>query len=92
MKYIAIVAASALLFLGSCSKKDVNKEEERKKDPNALKYDSLDWKADFKPMKSSPEEINGYKNRLATFYKDFWVDGKVSGGFLVAKNGEIIFY
>ncbi|MBO6212123.1 serine hydrolase domain-containing protein [Algoriella sp.] len=91
MKYIAIVAASAILFLGSCSKKDVNKEEERKKDPNALKYDSLDWKADFKPMKSSPEEINGYKTRLAAFYKDFWVDGKVSGGFLVAKNGEIIF-
>jgi|GEM_PF-4609266 len=51
MKYVAVVLASAMLFMGSCSKKNEQKEEVRKKDPHALRYDSLDWKADFKPMK-----------------------------------------
>lgn len=91
MKYIGLILTSAILTLTSCSKESEKVIETRKKDPFALRYDSLDWRADFKPKKSKPEEINQYKNQVAKFYKDFWVDGKVSGGFLVAKNGEIIF-
>ncbi|WP_313374764.1 serine hydrolase domain-containing protein [Chishuiella sp.] len=93
MKYLAVILTSTLLVLGGCSKKNKTeaKEETRKKDPNALRYDSLDWNADFKPMKSSAQEINHYKAGVTKFYDDFWVKGKVSGGFLVAKNGKIIF-
>ncbi|GGE88646.1 CubicO group peptidase, beta-lactamase class C family [Chishuiella changwenlii] len=91
MKYIGLILTSAILTLTSCSKESEKVIETRKKDPFALRYDSLDWRADFKAKKSRPEEINQYKNQVAKFYKDFWVDGKVSGGFLVAKNGEIIF-
>lgn len=93
MKYLAVILTSTLLVLGGCSKKNETKakEETRKKDPNALRYDSLDWNAEFKPMKSSAQEINHYKEGVSKFYDDFWVKGKVSGGFLVAKNGKIIF-
>lgn len=90
MKYVAVVLASAMLFMGSCSKKNEQKEELRKKDPKALRYDSLDWKADFKPMKYTQAELNDYRNKLNTYYKDFWVDGKVSGGLLVVKNGQVL--
>lgn len=88
---MGLILASAMLTFASCSKESEKVIETRKKDPFALRFDSLDWKADFKPKKSTPTEINQYKNQVAKFYKDFWVDGKVSGGFLVAKNGEIIF-
>lgn len=88
---MGLILASAMLTFASCSKESEKVIETRKKDPFALRFDSLDWKADFKPKKSTPAEINQYKNQVAKFYKDFWVDGKVSGGFLVAKNGEIIF-
>lgn len=91
MKYIGVILASTMLTFASCSKESEKIIETRKKDPHALKYDSLDWKAEFKPMKSTPAEINQYKSQVAKFYKDFWLDGKVSGGFLVAKNGEVIF-
>lgn len=76
MKYVAVVLASAMLFMGSCSKKNEQKEEVRKKDPHALRYDSLDWKADFKPMKYTQAELNDYRNKLNTYYKDFWVTEK----------------
>ena len=91
MKYVAVVLASAALFLGSCSKKNEQKEELRKKDPHALRYDSLDWKADLKPMKYTQAELNDYRTKVDKFYKDFWVDGKVSGGLLVVKNGQVVF-
>ncbi len=90
MKYVAVVLASALLFMGSCSKKEAQNEELRKKDPHALKFDSLDWKADFKPKKFTQAEHHLYKQQLNTYYNDFWVDGKVSGGLLVVKNGEVL--
>ena len=60
MKYVAVVLASAMLFIGSCSKKNEQKEEVRKPDPKPVKekdeeevkiFQSKQVKSDPKPTK-----------------------------------------
>ena len=83
-----IIATSVLftaLTLGSCQDKekqlasnDINKQE------NENLYG-------FHGKKLDPEYITSKRSSLEKFYEKNWPNNSMNGGFLVAKNGEIIF-
>lgn len=83
-----IIATSVLftaLTLGSCQDKekqlasnDINKHE------NENLYG-------FHGKKLDPEYITSKRTSLEKFYEKNWPNNSMNGGFLVAKNGEIIF-
>lgn len=91
MRIIGVIAVSLALTFVSCGK-EADKETAQKVDPNAPpRFDSIDWSQEtkFPPLKA--QEIEYYRGKVGKFYNDFWQSGNVSGGFLVAKNGKIIF-
>ena len=55
------------------------------------KFDSLDWANQYKFQKTDLiDKANKYRF-LDKFYHDFWMQKNVSGGFLVAQHGKIIY-
>lgn len=91
MKISGILASSLLIVLSSCSsggKESIQKEI----DPNAPpRFDSIDWKAEYKKKNQDHAKTVVDLEKINKFYQDFWQSSNVSGGLLVAKNGEIIF-
>lgn len=91
MKILGILASSLLIALASCSPggKEIEKKEV---DPNAPpRFDSIDWKAEYKKDTKEVGDALDYQEKVSKFYQDFWQTSDVSGGLLVAKNGKIIF-
>lgn len=85
--YISLI--SFLTILSSC-KKDNNDFAEN---DNAKKADTFPHiKPDSRKLKvPAAKFVEEKKNTIAGFYKKYWDKNKVSGSFLVAKNGKIIF-
>lgn len=93
MRIIGFIAISFALTFTSCGKK-IDKEtvQVAEIDPNAPpRFDSIDWFQETKFPKLNQNQIDSYNHKIAKFYDEFWKGTNVSGGFLVAKNGKIIF-
>jgi CubicO group peptidase (beta-lactamase class C family) len=77
-----------ILVLGSCTKEKKKPISDAELPKNALPK--------MKPLtnetpKLTAEYINATKEKIETFYKKNWPNNSMNGGFLVAKNGQIIF-
>ncbi len=86
-KYIYTFFFSALLIT-SCQEKEkhlASNDLTESKDPNALSPYVI------KAKKLSPEYLTAKQNSLERFYEKNWPKNAMNGGFLVAKNGQIIF-
>ena len=80
-----------LLVLNSCMKEKIVEVKEVK--DAELPKDAL---PKMKPLvnetpKLTAEYINSTKNSVNLFYKKNWPNNSMNGGFLVAKNGQIIY-
>lgn len=94
MKRIVIVLGMACLMTGfyQCKKGDQTEKIAKKVDPNLpSRYDSINWFTSFKNKKLSKKDTRTYQNQINDFYDKFWLSGHVSGGMLVAKDGQILF-
>ncbi|MBK0370072.1 serine hydrolase domain-containing protein [Flavobacterium agrisoli] len=76
-----------LLVLGSCGK-----DKSKKSDEKVVVEDTL---PKMKPLlhekKLTASYVNSVKPRIAHFYNKLWPNNTMNGGFLVAKNGQVIF-
>lgn len=55
------------------------------------KFDSLDWAKEYKFQQVDLIDKAHKYRFLDKFYNDFWLHNKVSGGFLVAQHGQVIY-
>lgn len=81
-----------LLYFSNCknAQNDQLQTTENKND-TLPKFDSLDWAKEYKFQKIDIiDKANKYRF-LDKFYTDFWLHKNVSGGFLVAQHGKIIY-
>src|SRR5690606_7291904 len=87
---------AVFLLVLICAINCKNSEQERlkqskHKNDTLPKFDSLDWAKEYKFQKVDLiDKANKYRF-LDKFYNDFWLHNNVSGGFLVAQHGEVIF-
>jgi CubicO group peptidase (beta-lactamase class C family) len=88
MKFIKSLPYIALLLLCSC-KKDNKDLAENLDDPNdtVLRIAPLNMELN----KLSPNYKTVKKNSIDNFYNKNWPKDDLSGGFLVAKNGQILY-
>lgn len=79
-------------MLANCNKSDQNIPLKTIENKDSIpRFDSLNWAAEFvfEPV-NLIDKIHKYR-LLDHFYKDFWLRTQVSGGFLVAQNGKILY-
>lgn len=90
MRFLKFTPYILLLFLASCQKENKNTadtgEDQNVKD-TVLHITPLDIKLN----KLTPGWKNAKNNSIEQFYNKLWPKNDLSGGFLVAKNGQIIF-
>lgn len=55
------------------------------------RFDSINWFEETKPKNIHPNDLADYQKNIQRFYDANWASQPVSGGLLVAKNGQIIF-
>lgn len=85
--YITLVS---LLTAATSCKKDSNNLAENDATKKIDTFPHME--PDSRKLKvPTAQFINEKKNTIAGFYKKYWDRNKVSGSFLVAKNGKIIF-
>ncbi len=87
-----ILLLSLFIVFTNCknSEKDSIQTTDNKND-TLPKFDSLDWAKEYKFQKIDlADKANKYRF-LDKFYHDFWLHKNVSGGFLVAQHGQIIY-
>lgn len=84
--YISLL--SFLTILASCKKDNTLADNEAAKKIDTFPHIEPDTRKLKAPTAKFIEEK---KNTIAGFYKKYWDRNKVSGSFLVAKNGKIIF-
>lgn len=87
--FVAIIS----LTLINCKKtdKNLNLTSTDKYQDSIPRYDSLNWANEFE---FAPVNIIDKANKyrlLDKFYNEFWLHKNVSGGFLVAQNGKILY-
>lgn len=89
-KYTLYTSLFAFLTVLTSCKKDANALAEN---DAAKKTDTFPHiEPDSRKLKAPTAKfIDEKKNTIAGFYKKYWDRNKVSGSFLVAKNGKIIF-
>jgi CubicO group peptidase (beta-lactamase class C family) len=81
-----------VLNLTSCKNSDKDQPQiTENKNDTIPKYDSVNWakKVKFDPI--DPKDQAQKKEFLNHFYQEFWMKNNVSGGFLVAQKGKIIY-
>lgn len=87
-----ILTIPFIFNLTSCKKTEKDQiQPTNAKNDTIPRYDSVDW---TKKVKFSPIDENDFSNKkrfLNQFYTDFWLKNNVSGGFLVAQKGKILF-
>ena len=83
---------SIFFALFNCKNSDKNPTENSENENDTIpKYDSLDWSKEYEFGKIDLiDKANKYRF-FDKFYNDFWLHNKVSGGFLVAQHGQIIY-
>jgi len=84
MKYIYIKSIALIVFFSACSKKE--DIAQIRVNPN-INTESFDVK--FNPV--SPEYKLETAEKVEDYYKKYINTGSFSGGFLMAKNGEVIY-
>lgn len=90
-EWIWFLGIFSLLFFTHC-KKEHNLPKTTKNQNNILpKFDSLDWEKAYNFQKASLTEREDKYNQINQFYNDYWLYNKVSGGFLIAQHGEVIY-
>ncbi|MGB6083486.1 serine hydrolase domain-containing protein [Moheibacter sp.] len=91
-KWNWILVLSILFALFNCKNSDKNPTENSENENDTIpKYDSLDWSKEYEFGKIDLiDKANKYRF-FDKFYNDFWLHNKVSGGFLVAQHGQIIY-
>lgn len=87
--FVAIISLSLI----NCKKTDENPNltSTNKYQDSIPRYDSLNWANEFE---FAPVNIIDKANKyrlLDKFYNEFWLHKNVSGGFLVAQNGKILY-
>jgi CubicO group peptidase (beta-lactamase class C family) len=88
MKSIKLLPYIFILFLLSCNKnRDLAQNDERDENDTVLRIAPLDIKLN----KVSSQFKNSKNNSITHFYNKIWPKDDLSGGFLVAKNGQIIY-
>ena len=88
----AVVAIISLTLI-NCKKTDENTNltSTDKYQDSIPKFDSLNWAKEFDfASVNLIDKANKY-SLLDRFYKEFWLHKNVSGGFLVAQNGKILY-
>lgn len=91
MKFWSILGCIFFLIF-SCQKKDkapIPIEEDKKDILNIPHYAYVDYDAPFKNEK--PQDFSEHKKVVQHFFDAYWKYNKVSGGLLIAKNGNILF-
>lgn len=80
------------LFVTSCSgKKDTHNNTQIKKDSVAYPvYDKPEFSLPYN-KKQLADFKNSHQSGIDSFYNKYWLANNVSGGMLIAKNGQIIF-
>ncbi len=83
---------SIFFALFNCKNSDKNPTENSENENDTIpKYDSLDWSKEYEFGRIDLiDKANKYRF-FDKFYNDFWLHNKVSGGFLVAQHGQIIY-
>jgi len=91
-KWNWILVLSIFFALFNCKNSDKNPTENSENENDTIpKYDSLDWSKEYEFGKIDLiDKANKYRF-FDKFYNDFWLHNKVSGGFLVAQHGQIIY-
>ncbi|MBV7440805.1 beta-lactamase family protein [Weeksellaceae bacterium TAE3-ERU29] len=81
-----------LLFVTSCGeKKDTYNNTQIEKDSVAYPvYDTPEFSLPYNKKQLADFKIN-HQSGIDSFYNEYWLANKVSGGMLIAKNGQIIF-
>lgn len=85
MKFIYISAIALTLFSSSCSKNEANAQTIK----NQSKKSEHPYEVAF--TKLSPEYLESQKQVIDHYFKTYIDKGGFSGGFLVAKNGQIVY-
>lgn len=80
--YLSLIATS--LFFSSCQEKDKHIASNDIEKNNSGLYT-------IKSKKLTPEYIEAKQKSLDLFFEKNWPDNSLNGGFLVAKNGQIIY-
>jgi CubicO group peptidase (beta-lactamase class C family) len=87
-----ILTIPLIFNLTSCKKTEKDQLQTTKNENDTIpRYDSVDW---VKKVKFGPIDANDQANKkrfLDHFYHQFWLKNNVSGGFLVAQKGKIIY-
>lgn len=68
-----------------------NKEFEEKDTINLPHYPYINYDTHFEGAELNLQDYNKKHNFVKDFFEDYWVYNNVSGGLLVAKNGQIIY-
>lgn len=88
--YVAIAIFTFTLI--NCKKTNpTNLTKTENKQDSIPRYDSLDWSQAYQFQPFDLKDLSNKYQILDKFYTDFWVHNKVSGGFLVAQHGKIIY-
>jgi len=89
MRFLRLTPYILALLLASCKKEDKTLADNGKpfEKDTVLHITPLD----IKLKKPSQEYINGKRSAIEAFYNHNWPKNDLSGGFLVAKNGTILF-
>lgn len=82
--YISISLIATSLFFSSCQEKDKHIASNDTEKNNSGLYT-------IKSKKLTPEYIEAKQKSLDLFFEKNWPDNSLNGGFLVAKNGQIIY-
>lgn len=85
--YIKFPILLASLFIFSCQEKDkhIASNDTEKNDSDALSAYTI------KSKKLNPEYVASKQKSLDLFFEKNWPNNSMNGGFLVAKNGQIIY-
>lgn len=82
--YISLSLLAASFFFSSCREKDKHIASNDIEKNNSGLYT-------IKSKKLTPEYIEAKQKSLDLFFEKNWPDNSLNGGFLVAKNGQIIY-
>ncbi len=88
----ALIAIISLTLINCKKTEEISQPNHTKNDKDSIpRYDSLDWgnEFQFEPV-NLIDKANKYR-LLDRFYSNFWLHKNVSGGFLVAQNGKILY-
>lgn len=89
MKFYYYISLVALLICMGCSKAELN--HEKPLEEPLPSYANVDVDKVFTPMDSYLKNRKAVVSDIENFYHKIWLGGNLSGGFLVAKGGDILF-